>query len=1568
MTDQELIELLQQKPPGEYTPEEFAELRARWTQSPELRQALIDQLHLESQLSGALGQVDLDIDKILERAADHRRRARSEQPSYWRWTIGLSLLLVCSVASLFWFSRKPHQMELADSKPPTEAVSPDTNSTSTPEAGADAPADALVAIAQAHGGTPDDVAAGPVVNPAVAAIEPPPIVDKEPWSKTLSREVAPWPAGSPKLTRDFKTAGHDELPESEARRWFSQVDGHPFNWSQDVYQQPPQRRVSRFNGLGRLRAPWPDDALLRLTPYEVTDLTIYLWRGPSGVALRLYTRRDPHTWAAYQIVRENSSPKPLRWGLLTTDSGSYVRAGLGTIDLRYQDGGITLARGGVPLLTAPLSARPDEVFIEGQFRLRGISIHRSAPLISIPENPHPIIVGGPPAQLDWTASAETPAEMVAGPDGLMQFKSDSRDKLGAVVMPLKSRGLYEVIARVDSADPGTGLFLGDLDGRPVHRIGFFKDSVTGRTTVGILRPGELRDQVNVDFNAFPAPYHTSAQWVKIVAGLGTMQIQVSGDGRHWGHLTDNPARDLPGAVGSVGVFGLPGPAPRTLKLASLEVRDLAGLTSLAQPGLVAQAPRFTTEEWADSIRWTHRAIDAMPAGVQLRPWMNACTVAALSQGPPREAGVAALKGLLAASVATDIPAAQKIQMLEDASILCDLWEEAAAQSIAVHFDAISQQLAASGDPHPLATVRPAIIRSPMWTVSKLRFSWEKAASRELLTTAYRGDWSDAWQTAQSMLFWNSPPAPDAALVDPLYRQSLWVRAVAVENVPQLDDGQTLILSAWRHPLAMQWNKEAYNVRSELQSALAGQTYEDACRIVMSINASDGPGLLPDMEDRQLFVSLPTSVASAMQVHPEFARLMVEKFGPLGVIRVRQAIQSGNQRGVQAATLQFFGTEAAAEAHQWLGDLDMSAGRFPSAEEHFLLGLAHCLPRQKDGLQSRLQLALALNGKPLPESPASYSAIDFSGSTIPAGELESLVKSLLSRPSPARRFQRPAPLTATMPPRAYRAQTKAGFDGQPGLNPGRYEYRFGDPFGKQLAVAHDDRRIYVSNRLQVNAYALPNGEQQWAQGLGSEQGEAHAMAFTPMPPLVAGDRLFVRRLGKAGAELACLNADNGQVVWTQRPNLQVLSDPVFWNGSLFALTLSRVDDDVVQVEGTRFDFETGIPTSSQSLFRLRDSHDRSNAAQLTIAGRLAVCTLNGLSACFDGSGEIHWLRRHLWLPKVADELFEDFRVCPPLVHENRVIVSVPGVRTVACMDLETGRQIWSRVQSDLRGIITAKGSRVLLDTVGGVVALSAADGTPAWSRPLDSRLEAFQVDDEFFVTAQRMTLAPNKSRPYLKWIDLDSGREVAQSQVEGIERAECQMGPLVFAAGKWWSLAGQGWKEAKRDLVELASTSDLVPGSLGTDGKTGVPETATDALLDLALVMPAWHPEASYGPRFQLSATDVRGETFVVKAKIDLAHQVRLLQFVDVPAGRKTTLKMRFGNVAERRWQLTVRAGDQNLLEQMVEDAGSSNGWRDAAIDLTPFAGKRIPVQLIQSIPPQQQPSEALWKRAVVVVE
>ena len=1646
MTDQDLIQLLHEKPPGEFTLFEMDALRRRWTQSPELRQALVEHLHLETELSGALSSIALDVDSLLKRAAQQKRLAVPGPSRGWRWLIGLCLLVAVIAGGALWVGRPTDRDQelVAENDKGDHATETDETRSAAWKFAADAlrPANvggefsAANAVATALGeqepmppSEPTDKPPMPDAKPVVVAAAP--VI--EPWTDALSREVAPWPAHSPKLTRDFKSSGHDELPEIEARRWFSQVEGQPFNWAQDVYGAQ-HKRVARFQGLARLRTPWTDETLLRLTPFEMTDFTLYFWRGPRGVALRFYTRREPHQWAAFSIVRENSSPKPLRFGLLSGDNGSYVRAGAATFDLRYQDGGLTLARGGITLLTAPMASIPDEVYVEGQFRLRGISLHKSAPLPSLSETSHPLVMGGAVNTLPWSLSAELPAELNTHENGSVSLTAASATKVGIASVPIAARsgllkdvawtprpseiaegtdgrrvhptglqrtegqsgatrGLYEVIARVESADPGTGLFLGDHDGRPLHRVGFFKEASTQQVTFGVLRPGEQRDTSNFDPNGFPPPYQTPQQWIKLVAGAGTLQILVSGDGRSWGHLVENPARDLIGPVATIGLFAnpvaQPGVAPRSIRLSHLEVRELTGVTSFAERPLVAQSPQFASDELKDIARWTQRTLATQPAGVAFRRWFNACAVAALSQGPAKELAIPLLTQLVSVGIRSEATLTQKLLLLDDAALLSDLWDEASAKVHAAHYETLAEQIASTGELHPLTTLRPAIIRSPMWTVSKLRFAWERQNSRELLLAAYRGDWPDAWQSSQTALFWNTGVHPDwkpTERSDDLDKHARWLKAVSLENAPQLDDGTAGVFpGGWRHPLAMQWNKEAYNVRSELQSALVGQTYEDACRIVMAIGDHDGPGMLPDMEDRQLFVSLPTAIAGAMQTHPDFARMMVEKFGPLGQIRVRTAINAGDVRGMQAATLQFFGTEAAAEAHEWLGDRALAAGRFPAAEEHFLMGLTHAAARQRESLTARLQLATALNGQP-PSSPivAPSKPIELSGTSIAPAAFETLIRDLSARPSAASRFVVTTTSAALPPltPAAFKLESRAQFDGQPGNNPGRGEFRFGDPFARQLSVVTDAQRMFVSNRFQVNAYALPGGQQQWAQGLGAEQGDAYGLPFAPMKPLIAGDRLYVRRLTKAGAELACLQCDNGNVLWKQRPNSHVLTDPVFWNGSLFALTVAKVDDDLLQIEATRFDFETGAATSSQPLFRMKDQGERSLVAQLTLAGRVAVCTLGGTTACFDSAGEVQWLRRHTWLPKVIDELSEDFRAFMPLVITDapsdsnqqpsvaggRIVVSLPGVRAVSCLSLATGRLLWERPITDLRGAITVSGSRVLVDTTTGLTALSLEDGKVAWSQPLDARLEAIHADGNVVVVAHRAKLVGNKSKPFLMWLDLKTGRELAQSQVEGVERDENQLGPLVFAAGKWWTFAGQGWKDPKRELNELVASSPLVPGRFG-DTALGAwqPDIIETQQADLALILPGWSPATGFSAGHKLDVGDVRGESAVLSTKLVETRDVTLLGQFEIPAGRKASLRLRVGNPPDKRWQLGVRVENQLLFDRTIEETGSANGWHDIVVDLSPFAGRTIPIQLLHAAPKQQQ-TEVFWKRATMVIE
>ena len=861
----------------------------------------------------------------------------------------------------------------------------------------------------------------------------------------------------------------------------------------------------------------------------------------------------------------------------------------------------------------------------------------------------------------------------------------------------------------------------------------------------------------------------------------------------------------------------------------------------------------------------------------------------------------------------------------------------------------------------------------------MRYVWERLHSHEILQAVYRRDWTLAWSLSQSAAYWNLLPHPDQRPTErgeELDRHARWAKALVAEASPQIDDGTGGVLPlGQRHPFVPVLNKEAYNVRAELESALSGQNYEDACRIVTSIAERDGPGLLPDSDDRQLYVSMSTAIASARKSHPEFAQTMSEKFEPLGQIRIRSAINRRDVAGLQAATLQFKGTDAARNAHSSLGDLAMSIGQFESAEQHFHDAMEDAGLRWQEALEPRLLMARALGGRLSASQWASTSAqipmrsFDLNGTTISAAEFQGLIADLVARPMLTSVItEAPRQPVVSFPQTACKLEARAQFDGHPGNNPGRHEYRFGDPFGRQLSIVTDDQRIYVSNRFQVNAYSVVEGRQLWAQGLGSEQGEAYALPFTPMKPLLTSSHLFVRRLTKAGAELACLKLDDGQVIWHQRPTHSVLTDPVIWNGRLFALSLAKSEEDFVQVEATWFDSTNGNVASSRPLFRLREASDRQFSGQLTLNDRIAVCSVAGTIASFDSRGEVRWTRRQTLMQKPTDELSEDQRLVAPVVNAGRVILTVPGVREVSCLELDSGRVVWSRPMTNLRGLLDVSETRVLIETVSGVVALDAQSGEIAWQRPIEPRMEAFAVDGPTLVVARRVTFRNNRSKPVLIWLDVQTGEEHGQSLVEVADREEFQLGPMFSAGGKWWSFVGHSWKEPKRELHEFVKVPVVVPKSYVDESlQAWKPELPEAQLAEIEQIVPGWFPVANYRERLVIHPGDIRGETVVLVSKLDQQHSVRFTSRLHLVQGRKQTLQMRVGNQPGQKWKLTIRTTTQVLLEQDIEDAGSTNGWRDVSVDLSSLAGQNVPLQLIQTSV-HSTAAEALWKRADLIVE
>jgi WD40 repeat protein/serine/threonine protein kinase len=71
----------------------------------------------------------------------------------------------------------------------------------------------------------------------------------------------------------------------------------------------------------------------------------------------------------------------------------------------------------------------------------------------------------------------------------------------------------------------------------------------------------------------------------------------------------------------------------------------------------------------------------------------------------------------------------------------------------------------------------------------------------------------------------------------------------------------------------------------------------------------------------------------------------------------------------------------------------------------------------------------------------------------------------------------------------------------------------------------------------------------------------------------------------------------------------------------------------------------------------------------------------------------------------------------------------------------------------------------------------------------------------------------------------------------------------------------------------------------------------------------------------------------------------LKRTVDLPAGAKAKLRLSVSHHANGDWQLIVKANGQKLHDSIVGPATTKNNWADVEIDLTPFAGKTVDLEL-----------------------
>jgi outer membrane protein assembly factor BamB len=1219
-----------------------------------------------------------------------------------------------------------------------------------------------------------------------------------PWQKVLAEAGEP-PSYEKVAFLSFEEA-FDRPDRDDLTPWFERTDGAGFRLGKI---QTPYGRSGTIEGIGRLLSPWPEDGVLRLQLDNFNRLKMHFFHGLTGLTL-VYYEDQGNRWAAYATTREAGKPTPTTWSLAATDDDRCRRTELrfgGPIELRCRGGELILSRGDVVLLTAPLAGPPSEVFFEGRATIHGIELARTkdAPAFPAPRLQRAAGV------LDWQATKPEIAKPVILADGSVRLAGDKLKQRTECFAALPQTGLQEVILELEGISPGAGVYLGRQGGRPAEVVRFFRDKRSGQLAAR-LRGAD--DQCEADFDSpadKPTPLSAPHCWVRLLYGCGNLRWWLSSDGVHWAQV--EPAKDnAPPGITSIGlqlVANCPG-AGVTLKQVAL--RRLAGLDSLASAALMERAPAIVlTKTLTD---WLPEAMKQKPTEMETAEWLRACSVRTLAGGARRELAYPLLEALLDDAAARGLPLEQQLAALDDAMLLAlDLRDgQAMRTGVLSRYPRLGIWAA---DEHGLpawSSVRAAYHAAPVVTRLQMPIDLDRAIRWELVADAYHREAQGALDFVERLRFFQQHR--ERPLVN-------WIEALA-------DADRTR--PTMSGPLVEELSKEAYNALTELKAVLESQAWEDAARLVTTLDSESAPGVAPYLSDRTLLTSLPVAVQLTLEDYPQLRQAMGDKFAALAKLRISQAIAAGDARTIELATVQFAGTPAAAMAHRWLGDRALVGGFFSRAigeyekerrrKDDWQAGMS--APREEE-IAPRIRLAAAMLGRDA-EQPVT-APVQFGEVTMSPAEFESLIAEMKGResagvgaPSEAVATAQPTPL-----PSGFETHVRSRLDGPVGERPqeevGRRTNQYRVPWAdRQLATAIEKDTLYVANHFQVAAYDLKNGKRLWqSQTPPASMQRAQEWAMIPMRPLVAGDHIYIRLLYSPNPLLACLDRSSGKLVWIaeSRERELLISDPLLVEGQLVALAIALQPDQQGTLKQYTIDRASGEIVRQRDLLRLRSTWGARNCCEVAALDDGLVAALGGLTVAVDAAGNVRWVRTQTALPADDDPRWVLQMYDRPLVHGERLYVAQPGVRTVECLAAATGRRHWSAVMPEVVGVVGIAGDLLVVRTEAGVRGLDLRDGRTRWRYTADD-LYSFQlVNDERLLLARRERISKDAERwqTRLVWIDPADGTPQATTVVPKLDDSDPRLGPLVPYKDRLFMFFGRGQHEATRDVVELVPSGE-----------------------------------------------------------------------------------------------------------------------------------------------------------------
>ncbi len=1277
-------------------------------------------------------------------------------------------------------------------------------------------------------GKDDDTTPRPAQSPAKLP-EPPQPAAKAPPAKSKGKsgtiESAPWRSAfeATDTSAAFRELCFDDfdLTKSVPRRedieeWFARVPGHRFAL---VDKKIRTAYVTAFDGLARLKMPWREDVGLRFSLDMCERLQIHLYHSTEGVTLAYYPA-DRDQWAAYLTTRRVGHAEPQTYALAATDENRAWRTNMrrgGTIQLRCAGGEVVLSRGDIVLLRAPLEHAPQDVYLDAKGMFKGITAVRTSDFPARVESFPVVFDTNRPSDSSWTEHLSEQAKFEKLPDGSIELSSNRAQHSSWVSIPVPKVGLHEVILRIDEMSPGSGVFLGREDDRPREIVRFVRDRRSGRLCVGACEDERHEDDFR-PVHERVVPFSAPRLWVRLLSACGATRWWISTDGQHWA-MPQLPGSYRLGGASRIGLHCVAKAADCRIRLRRIQLRSLSEYSSLVAGSLVERAPPLTD---AQNLRiWLARTSESRPADVDLGEWRRACAVRAVGVGAPCELDMQLVELLLDDAAERGLPLEKQRALLREAvQLLGTRGDHGRLTNLVKRYHALGMTAMKQLGERPYSWIRHELMSVPMATPHDFRIACEDSIRAELIQMSHNERWEETLGLCRQLrLFEHFERVPLAA----------WAEATAVRNLPRRAGVERIVRrkEEWQHPLIEDLSKDTYNALAELQAVLDSGAMDEAARIIASMDADMLRGVAPYVKDRALLVSLPSAVRTMLDEYPELRTAIIERFGEAASLRVQQAIRDNNAAAIRLATVQFAGSQAAAQAHLWLGDRALSNGWSMLALSEYREAAEASGVAVRSQLASRQTLATAMQGR-RPGEPVPAD-VRFGELPLTVPEFESLLTELLDRTASDADgdWDRGAGNESLPDPSGFEVHLRSRLDGPAGekpeseLIPRARQYAV-DWVGRQIALAVEGDVMYVSNRFHVAAYDMQSGERKWqSRPLSDKPLRSQDWGLIKMRPLVTRRHVFARLLYGDGPLLVCLDKANGQMVWTANTANYgyVISDPMLIQGHLAVLTLTRHAASESLLRLIDVDRDNGQFLRMQDLVFLREAWWRRRCCEVTVSGGGLVVALSGATLCCDLSGSIRWIRRHTVLPPAEEPHWIRQHFQRPFVIDNDLYVVQPGMHTVERLELVSGRLVWRSILPDIQCLIGMSGGRLIVQVGGGVLALAPETGEERWHHRFDDPLDAVLCDDEVTILAHRWQSEENKSirAPQLSWLDSARGRQMGSTRLEGLDMKQPFLSPIIAHREHLWAFFGRDQKEATREIVELIPSGQAQPPPKEVDG-------------------------------------------------------------------------------------------------------------------------------------------------------